>query len=234
MSPVAVSHFAEADAFRAKVEGGWFDNPDDVGGPTTHGLTEAALVGIDRDKDGVADFDFDRDGDIDRSDMVELDKRLRSGDETVRAEVEQLYRERYWDPIQGDELPWPLSLVVYDSAVNNGPGAAAVVLQRACGVTPDGIIGRQTITAALMLATTADWLDRLSRERVRLYRRICDARLDKALEQQARRISPKADPRAVGLTHGDIEDAVEHAFAFMDGWMTRVSQCAAECARLSK
>lgn len=35
-----------------------------------------------------------------------------------------LYKRDYWDTIGGDSLPSPLDLVLFDSAVNEGPGTA--------------------------------------------------------------------------------------------------------------
>lgn len=71
----------------------------------------------------------------------------------TREQAAQRYRERYWDPIQGDRLPWPVSLVVFDAAVQHGvrgnrnrPGDLGAIefLQQALGVQADGIIGPAT------------------------------------------------------------------------------------------
>lgn len=58
------------------------------------------------------------------------------------------YRERYWDLCRCGELPWPLSLLLFDAAVNQGPGPAVQMLQRALRVVQDGRIGAQTLNAA--------------------------------------------------------------------------------------
>jgi lysozyme family protein len=42
-----------------------------------------------------------------------------------------IYKREYWDPIGGDDLPAPLDLVLFDSAVNEGPGTAKNHLQAA-------------------------------------------------------------------------------------------------------
>lgn len=60
------------------------------------------------------------------------------------AEITDIYWHGYWKPIGGDTLPTPLDLVVFDTAVNSGPKMAIRLLQRALGVTDDGIIGYQT------------------------------------------------------------------------------------------
>jgi len=58
-----------------------------------------------------------------------------------------IYRRDYWDKVQGDNLPPPLALLVFDAAVNNGVGRAVRWLQTATGVTPDGAFGPHTLAA---------------------------------------------------------------------------------------
>ncbi len=58
-----------------------------------------------------------------------------------------IYRRDYWDPVQGDSLPPPLALLVFDAAVNNGVGRAVRWLQQAAGVVPDGAMGPRTLAA---------------------------------------------------------------------------------------
>lgn len=58
-----------------------------------------------------------------------------------------IYRRDYWDRVQGDLLPPPLALLVFDAAVNNGVGRAVRWLQQASGVPPDGAMGPHTIAA---------------------------------------------------------------------------------------
>lgn len=59
-----------------------------------------------------------------------------------------IYRRDYWDAIHGDELPGPLSIAVFDCAVNQGAGKARRLLQVALDVTVDGEIGPRTVAAA--------------------------------------------------------------------------------------
>jgi lysozyme family protein len=42
----------------------------------------------------------------------------------TRERAIQIYKQEYWDPIGGDDLPAPVDLVLFDSAVNEGPGTA--------------------------------------------------------------------------------------------------------------
>lgn len=62
--------------------------------------------------------------------------------------AKQIYRERYWNTCRCDELPSPLAICVFDSAVNQGVTQTKKMLQIALGgVKVDGIIGEETITA---------------------------------------------------------------------------------------
>lgn len=59
-----------------------------------------------------------------------------------------IYRRDYWDRCRCDELQDGVALLVFDAAVNHGPGKAIKLLQKSAGVAADGIIGRRTITVA--------------------------------------------------------------------------------------
>jgi lysozyme family protein len=63
------------------------------------------------------------------------------------ADVGPLYKRKYWDKIEGDELPSGVDYVVFDAAINSGPGRAAKWLQACVGVEPDGGIGPKTLAA---------------------------------------------------------------------------------------
>lgn len=64
-------------------------------------------------------------------------------------EAKDLYAHWYWQPSRCADMPWPLSLFVFDCAVNQGPGAAAKLLQEALGVQVDGKVGAKTMAAAV-------------------------------------------------------------------------------------
>lgn len=63
------------------------------------------------------------------------------------ADIQQIYRSLYWDRAACDKLPPGVDLVVFDMALNAGPGRAVKLLQEAVGSTPDGGIGPQTLAA---------------------------------------------------------------------------------------
>jgi lysozyme family protein len=81
------------------------------------------------------------------------------------AEVGRLYKARYWDAVQGDELPSGVDYSVFDAAVNSGPRQAAKWLQRAVSAPDDGAIGPKTL--ALVLSYPADdVIERFNQQRL--------------------------------------------------------------------
>lgn len=105
-----------------KHEGGWADHPADPGGATMKGVTLATYsdwLGRPASKDELRNI----------SD----------------AHLQEIYKKRYWDAVCGDDLPAGVDYVVFDMAVNSGPGRAAKMLQASVGATPDGAIGPKTL-----------------------------------------------------------------------------------------
>jgi lysozyme family protein len=110
------------------IEGGYVDKPDDPGGATNFGITQRYL-------------------NMARSAMPSMNLPANVIDLTpLQATV--LYQSDEWVAVKGDQLPPPLALLVFDTAVNEGVQRAARVLQQALGVTADGLIGPATIAAA--------------------------------------------------------------------------------------
>lgn len=62
-----------------------------------------------------------------------------------------LYRRDYWDAVRGDDLPWPVCLMVFDCAVNQGQQTAIRILQRSMKLYEDGVIGPVTLAATARL-----------------------------------------------------------------------------------
>lgn len=100
----AVSDFDRALEFVLRWEGGKVDDPHDKGGRTNRGITQRTYDGW-RDDQGLP-----------RRDVWDLEQ----------DELEEIYRTLYW--WVGKSLPWPLNLVVFDSAVLFGPGRAGAWL----------------------------------------------------------------------------------------------------------
>lgn len=106
-------------------EGGYSNHPSDPGGPTMKGVIKRVYDGYRREK-GLPTRDVR---------------------EITDAELQEIYKRRYWDLVQGDRLPTGLDYVVFDGAVNSGPAQATKWLQRALGVPADGVLGPSTLAA---------------------------------------------------------------------------------------
>lgn len=113
-----MSNFDKAFELVVGVEGGYVNDPRDPGGRTIYGITER-----------------------DHPDL------WRAGPPTLE-QAKARYKRDYWDDVRGDELPWPLSLFVFDAAVNQGADAAVRVLQKTLGLVIDGKLGPKTLAAA--------------------------------------------------------------------------------------
>lgn len=116
----------ETIALIISLEGGYVDNPADPGGKTNMGITQRYL---------------------DRAVAADPSLPTHVADLTV-AQVTGLYQRDQWAAVHGDALPPALAALAFDSAVNEGPGAAATLLQQALNVPVDGVIGSGTIAAA--------------------------------------------------------------------------------------
>lgn len=118
------SNFEKALAAVLHHEGGFVNHPDDPGGMTNLGCTKTV-------------WEEHCGHPVDEKAMRAL----------TPADVAPLYKRKYWDKIQGDELPNGVDYAVFDCAINSGPGRAAKFLQACVGVEPDGGIGPKTLAA---------------------------------------------------------------------------------------
>jgi lysozyme family protein len=154
--------FERALEFVLAREGGFSDDPADPGGATNFGITQATYDAWRRS----------------------LDKDPYPVLHIVPAEVEVIYRDRYWEPPSCPLLPWPLALVHFDGAVNHGTDKrgrwrCAKFLQTSLQLKPDGFIGpktRQAIDAMIRdMAVYAVSRDILW-QRLAFYRKIVNYR----------------------------------------------------------
>lgn len=102
-------------------EGGYVNDARDTGGETNFGVTKA--VALANGYTGA---------------MADL----------PQATAKAIYYRSYWLPIQADVLPADCRFDVFDAAVNSGCAQAIKWLQRAVGVTDDGVFGPATLAAA--------------------------------------------------------------------------------------
>lgn len=175
MRTLAERAWDAALGFVLSQEGGYIDHPKDPGGPTYKGVSLRAVADL-RARDGSFIFDLDHDGDVDKEDILELKRLYEAGEDEA---LQKLYRENYWLAAGCDKLRWPVNMVVFDGAVNHGPVASVKLLQRACGVAEDGVVGPRTATIANASDPNVPALvRRILIERAFLYHRLCVARGD--------------------------------------------------------
>jgi lysozyme family protein len=63
------------------------------------------------------------------------------------AQAEAVYYDRYWVAGACEKLPARVAVLHFDGCVNHGVGRAKKFLQSSVGVTADGLVGKQTLTA---------------------------------------------------------------------------------------
>ncbi|GAB4036474.1 glycoside hydrolase family 108 protein [Spirosoma gilvum] len=140
--------FEKAYNTTLKVEAGYVNDPDDVGGETFGGISRKANIDwagwaiIDEIKKKTANKNFDKVM-FANSDLMKL--------------VRSQYKTKYWDIIRLDAITnQALANELFDTSVNMGIIVAATFLQRALNVlnqnqqlytdiVVDGIVGPQTV-----------------------------------------------------------------------------------------
>lgn len=115
-------------------EGGWSNHPADTGGATMYGVTQATYNTYRKGK-GLP---------------------TQSVRKITKSEAHDLYDVMYWRTSGSDRLPWPVSYMTFDAAVNSGPKRGVQWTQQGLGVTADGIVGPGTIAAAKAAVNGAD------------------------------------------------------------------------------
>lgn len=127
-------------------EGGFVNHRSDPGGATNLGITIGTL------------------GDWRGTEVTVEDVR-----NLTKEEAREIYRVRYWNPLNCDALPPGVDLVVYDFGVNAGPVRSARLLQKIVGVKEDGAVGPVTLSA-VATRTPADLIRTFSERRLDYYR----------------------------------------------------------------
>lgn len=100
----------KAIAFTLRWEGGYVNDPDDAGGATNRGITQNTLNAAHAK------------GLVPHNNIRALTK----------AEAMTIYKMRYWTPYDWGRYGAPIDMILFDIAVNHGPGNAAKLAQRAC------------------------------------------------------------------------------------------------------
>ena len=153
-------------------EGGYVDHKNDRGGATNFGVTQATYDRYRRLKNLVP----------------------RRVSEVDYSEVEAIYKED-WDDAHCSAIKEPLDLLVFDTAINSGPGRAIKILQSTIGADVDGQWGVQTMAALAEDIACGD------------YAETCREYLDN--RREFFRAIVRRDPTQT---------------AFINGWMNRVDK----------
>ena len=123
-------------------EGGFVDDPDDRGGATNWGVTQAVWEDFLEDE------------------FTSEDVRNFSREQAI-----ELYREEFWKPSQAEKLQEEIREVYFDMCVNHGQRNAVKILQTAVNVkggslVVDGGIGPNTINASENLSLSDVQIER--------------------------------------------------------------------------
>lgn len=113
----SVQPFEDALKFVFKWEGEYSDIAGDTGGKTMYGITEAVFNAW-RDAQGLTNKTI---------------KQL------TKEDAKAIYWSNYWLLARCGQFQRPLDLVMFDAAVNHGPGGAARILQRALNALQDSV-----------------------------------------------------------------------------------------------
>jgi lysozyme family protein len=87
----------------------------------------------------------------------------------TRDEGADIYYNSYWLP-ECPRLPSGLDMQFFDEAVNAGPGAATLILQRALGITADRAWGPQTDAAVKGITNVVSTINSFTSHRADYYR----------------------------------------------------------------
>jgi len=135
--------------FTLRWEGGYANVKDDPGGATNMGITQNTYNTWRKKKELPLQ-------------TVKL---------LTHEEAAEIYAVLYWIPSHADRVPWPMSVAVFDAGVNCGTLTAIKFLQRAAGVSDDGIWGPKTAEAVAALDPKAGAL-KVCEQRILYYDRI--------------------------------------------------------------
>lgn len=103
-----------------KWEGGFVDDPDDLGGRTNKGVTQRT-------------YNIYYSGDV--KDITD-------------EQVEAIYRAGFWKKIGGDDIKdQSVAELLFDYAVNSGVKTAVIKIQKLVEVNDDGVMGKITLGA---------------------------------------------------------------------------------------
>ena len=138
--------YPQALQFTLVAEGGYSNQPNDHGGVTDHGITQATYdtyrALVHQSQQDVA--------------LI------------TDPEVRDCYFKLFWLPAHCNEMSTQLGVCMFDWAVNHGPPGAIRTLQETLGLDDDGIYGPET-RRTVACADQYDLWEALNKERRQWY-----------------------------------------------------------------
>lgn len=132
-------------------EGGFVDDPDDRGGATNKGVTLTTFrqyYGQSRTVDDLRNI--------------------------TEEQWLHIFKCGYWDKMKGDDIDnQSVANILVDWAYNSGPKTPSKAVQRIVGATPDGIIGRKTLSS-INSRNPEQLFSYIKQERIDFYNNICE------------------------------------------------------------
>ena len=103
-----------------RIEGGYVNDPDDPGGETNYGITKRLAVAHGY-----------------KGSMIHM----------TQDQAKEIYRQSFWNNSLASNIMNDSAFNIYLLSIHSGNKQAIVILQRAVGVTADGLIGPATLNA---------------------------------------------------------------------------------------
>ena len=179
-----LSRFDECFKKVLNVEGGYSDHPSDKGGKTNYGITEGTLNAAY--KAGL----------VKHNDIKQI----------TAEEAKTIYKVNYWDKCKCDDLPKPLDLYVFDTAVNCGVGTSAKFLQEVINkVVGANILAVDGIVGAMTIGAVEGWLSRYKADCTFPVLFLCNLFMDRRLQYYSNIVAKNGSQ-----------------IVFLRGWLNRV------------
>jgi lysozyme family protein len=160
-------------SFILRWEGGFVNDPADAGGATNMGVTIGTWKQVGYDKDG--------DGDIDVADLKLL---------TAQDVCDRVLKPHYWDRWKADRIQsQKIAGILVDWVWCSGKWGI-VIPQRILGVTDDGIVGNQTLSA-VNFADPDQLFDAIFQARVDFFNEITQNSIEKYEQKIGRKATEK-------------------------------------------
>jgi len=133
-------------------EGGFVNDPRDLGKATNFGITQKTYEQFMGRK-------------VSLDEMINMPK----------GNAVTIYKERYWDTVKGDDLTsYAIAFALFDQGVNRGPARAIRQAQQVLGIFPDGYMDSETVKR-LNNVDEADFMDKYLEKSAQAYRNIVAA-----------------------------------------------------------